>query len=64
MVYTVFSAAAIEGLWHRYNELDLCRTLGIDAVLLGVALLATAFRALILLMACEVLAQRYARHPS
>ena len=41
VVYTVFSAAVVEGLWHRYTGFDLMWTLGIDATLLGLALLAT-----------------------
>ena len=53
VVYTVFSAAVIEGLWHRYTQLDLVWTLGIDAVLLGVALVATTFGARLLRLARE-----------
>jgi len=53
VVYTVFSAAVIEGLWHRYTRLDLVWTLGIDAVLLGAALVATTFGARLLRLARE-----------
>jgi len=48
VVYTVFSAAVVEGLWHRYTQFDLLWTLAIDATLLGLALLATTLGARLL----------------
>ncbi|HUO97598.1 MAG TPA: bile acid:sodium symporter family protein [Rhizomicrobium sp.] len=43
VVYTAFSAAVIEGLWHRYSWGDLGLTFGLNALILAIALIATAF---------------------
>jgi sodium/bile acid cotransporter 7 len=43
VVYTAFSAAVIEGLWHRYSIGDLAWTLGLSALILAMVLSATAF---------------------
>ncbi len=43
VVYTAFSAAVIEGLWHRYSALDLGWTLGLDALILALALVTTTW---------------------
>jgi sodium/bile acid cotransporter 7 len=45
VVYTAFSAAVVEGLWRRLSAEDLLIVLGLDAALLGVALLATTYGA-------------------
>jgi sodium/bile acid cotransporter 7 len=41
VVYTAFSAAVVEGLWHRYSIGDLAWTAVFDAAILAVALVAT-----------------------
>lgn len=41
VVYTAFSAAVIEGLWHRYSMADLGWTLGLNAAILALALFFT-----------------------
>ena len=41
VVYTAFSAAVVEGLWHRYSIGDLAWTAAIDAAILATALIAT-----------------------
>ena len=41
VVYTAFSAAVVEGLWHRYSIGDLAWTAAIAAAILAVALMAT-----------------------
>jgi len=41
VVYTAFSAAVVEGLWHRYSIGNLAWTAAIDAALLATALIAT-----------------------
>jgi sodium/bile acid cotransporter 7 len=38
VVYTAFSAALVEGLWHSTPPLALLATLGVDALLLGLAM--------------------------
>ena len=43
VVYTAFSAAVVEGLWHRYSWGDLGWTLAIDAALLAVVLTLTTW---------------------
>lgn len=43
VVYTAFSAAVVEGLWHRYSVGDLGWTLAIDAVLLATVLTFTTW---------------------
>jgi sodium/bile acid cotransporter 7 len=45
VVYTAFSAAVVEGLWHRLSAGDLLTILVVDAALLAMALLATTFGA-------------------
>jgi sodium/bile acid cotransporter 7 len=40
-VYTAFSAAVVEGLWHRYSIGNLASTAAIDAAILAIALIAT-----------------------
>lgn len=45
VVYTAFSAAVVEGLWHRYSWGDLGWTLAIDAVLLAFVLTLTTWGA-------------------
>jgi sodium/bile acid cotransporter 7 len=41
VVYTAFSAAVVEGLWHRYSLGDLAWTAAIAAVILALALVGT-----------------------
>jgi solute carrier family 10 (sodium/bile acid cotransporter), member 7 len=41
VVYTAFSAAVVEGLWHRYSWGDLGWTFVLNAVILAIALTAT-----------------------
>ncbi len=41
VVYTAFSAAVVEGLWHEYSWGDLAWTLGLDALILAIALSTT-----------------------
>jgi solute carrier family 10 (sodium/bile acid cotransporter), member 7 len=41
VVYAAFSAAVVEGLWHRYSLGDLAWTAAIDAAILATALLGT-----------------------
>lgn len=41
VVYTAFSAAVVEGLWHRYSIGDLAWTAAISASILALALIAT-----------------------
>ena len=43
VVYTAFSAAVIEGLWHRYSAMDLGWTLSLGALILALALLTTTW---------------------
>ncbi len=43
VVYTAFSAAVIEGLWHEFSLGDLAWTLGLDALILALALFATTW---------------------
>lgn len=43
VVYTAFSAAVIEGLWQRYSWQDLGLTFVLNAAILAVALMATAW---------------------
>ncbi len=45
VVYTAFSAAVIEGLWRKLGPTQLLQTLVMCALVLGVALLATAWAA-------------------
>jgi sodium/bile acid cotransporter 7 len=45
VVYTAFSAAVVEGLWHRLSAGDLLVVLVLDAAVLGMVLLATTFAA-------------------
>ena len=48
VVYTAFSAAVVEGLWHRYSMGDLAWTAAMGAVLLALALFGTTFGARLL----------------
>lgn len=41
VVYNAFSAAVVEGLWHRYSASHLAWTAAIDAVILALALIGT-----------------------
>ena len=41
VVYTAFSAAVVDGIWHRYSILDLLWTLTLCAILLVMALVST-----------------------
>jgi sodium/bile acid cotransporter 7 len=41
VVYTAFSAAVVEGLWHKLSVADLAVVLGLDAVVLGLVLTMT-----------------------
>ncbi len=43
VVYTAFSAAVVEGLWHRLSVADLIVVLLLDGLVLTVALLSTTF---------------------
>ncbi|MBU6298497.1 MAG: bile acid:sodium symporter [Alphaproteobacteria bacterium] len=43
VVYTAFSAAVIEGLWRKFSLGDLAWTLGLDGLLLALALAATTW---------------------
>ncbi len=43
VVYTAFSAAVVEGLWHRLSVTDLTVVLLLDGLVLAVALLSTTF---------------------
>lgn len=43
VVYTAFSAAVIEGLWHKFSLGDLAWTLGLDGLILALALTATTW---------------------
>ncbi|MHB8283391.1 MAG: bile acid:sodium symporter family protein [Caulobacteraceae bacterium] len=45
VVYTAFSAAVVEGLWHKLSGVDLITVLVADAAILGVALVITTFAA-------------------
>jgi sodium/bile acid cotransporter 7 len=45
VVYTAFSAAVVEGLWHRLSIADLALVLVLDAFLLAIALTATTWGA-------------------
>jgi len=45
VVYTAFSAAVVEGLWHRLSAMDLAIVLVLDAILLAIALAVTTFGA-------------------
>jgi sodium/bile acid cotransporter 7 len=42
VVYTAFSAAVIQGLWHQYSWGDLAWTFVLNTVILAIALIATA----------------------
>ena len=44
-VYTAFSAAVIEGLWHKIGITDLAAVIGVDAILLVLVLAITTFAA-------------------
>jgi sodium/bile acid cotransporter 7 len=48
VVYTAFSAAVVEGLWHRYSAVDLLWTLGLCGILLALALVTTTLTARLL----------------
>jgi sodium/bile acid cotransporter 7 len=48
VVYTAFSAAVVEGLWRRLSVGDLLLVLGLDAVVLAIALVATTLSARLL----------------
>jgi solute carrier family 10 (sodium/bile acid cotransporter), member 7 len=48
VVYTAFSAAVAEGLWHRYSITDLLWTLGLCVILLIMALVSTTLVARLL----------------
>jgi sodium/bile acid cotransporter 7 len=43
VVYTAFSAAVVEGLWKKLSAADLAVILGLDAVVLAIALVATTW---------------------
>jgi len=43
VVYTAFSAAVTEGLWHEYSWADLAWTFGLNAAILATALAATTW---------------------
>jgi len=45
VVYTAFSAAVIEGLWHKYSLADLGWTVALNALILALALLFTRWAA-------------------
>jgi sodium/bile acid cotransporter 7 len=45
IVYTAFSAAVVEGLWHNLGALDLAEVLAWDAIILAAALAATRISA-------------------
>ena len=45
VVYTAFSAAVVEGLWHRLTAGDIALVLVLDGVILALALTATTFAA-------------------
>jgi solute carrier family 10 (sodium/bile acid cotransporter), member 7 len=45
VVYTAFSAAVIEGLWTRYSLTDLAITVGLNGVILALALVFTTWSA-------------------
>ena len=42
VVYTAFSAAVVEGLWHRLSAGDFAEILALDGLVLGLALLVTS----------------------
>lgn len=42
VVYTAFSAAVVQGLWHRISAVDLLEILALDAVLLAIVLVVTS----------------------
>jgi len=48
VVYSAFSAAVVEGLWHRYSAVDLLWTFAFCAVLLTLALVSTTTAARLL----------------
>src|SRR3546814_9675520 len=45
VVYTAFSAAVIEGLWHRLSGFDLALITGLDILLLAIVLVLTTLGA-------------------
>lgn len=45
VVYTAFSAAVVEGLWHRFSGMDLLAIAALDAALLAAVLLFTRYLA-------------------
>jgi sodium/bile acid cotransporter 7 len=45
VVYTAFSAAVVEGLWHKYSLGDLGWTLALDSLILALALVLTTLAA-------------------
>lgn len=45
VVYTAFSAAVVEGLWHKLSALDLIVVLLLDGLVLAIALFSTTFAA-------------------